>query len=327
MRAKRRFKCIGLSACVLLLFVGSLEKVSCREKEFPTRPVKMIIPWKPGGGADMIGRLLGEAIEPILGQKIVVINKAGASATLGLTAVSKAKPDGYTICFLANPPLTMVPHVLKVSYTLDDFAYIRFVSMGATLFAVLPDFPAQTAGELFEYAKKNRVNYAGDGIGNTSHFACEKVFQAMGVELRLIPYGGAGASIKALLGGHVDAYAGSVPPAISHVKAGKARGLFVTTAARAKALPDVPGLSDLGHPEAETAILRGVIGPKGIPADRLAILERAFKQATESQKVKDFLEKKGEKFMNLSGREFKEIMCSDAAGNNIVAKKLGLSPK
>jgi len=327
MRAKKRFICIGLLVSVLLLFVGSLETVSCADNEFPKHPINMIIPWKPGGGADMIGRLIGQAIEPILGQKIVVINKAGASATLGVTAVSKAKPDGYTICFLSNPPLTMVPHVLKVNYTLDDFDYIRLVSKGATLFAVLPDFPVKTAKELFEYAKKNKVNYAGDGIGNTSHFACEKVFQAMGVELRLIPYGGGGESIKSLLGGHVDAYAGSVAAAISHVKAGKARGLFVTTASRVKALPGVPGLLDLGIPEAEAGILRGVIGPKGIPADRLAILEEAFKQATESQKVKDFLEKKGEKFMNLSGREFQKIMRSDAAGNNSVAKKLGLSPK
>jgi tripartite-type tricarboxylate transporter receptor subunit TctC len=331
MRTVRRGRGLGFVVSLwLLLFVliGGLERAD--GAEFPTKPIEVIVPAPPGGGTDIAARLVAEAIEPILKQKLVVINTPGGSGSLGLMQVVGAKPDGYTLGLIWQAPLTMVPTVIKVTYTLDDFSYITMLSKGANLFAARSEFPAKTAAEFFEYAGKNtgKLTYAGEGIGNTAHFAGEKVFQAKKVKLRLVPYGGSGESMKALLGGHVDIYGGSVLAAMPHIKAGKVKGIFVTTAERVSSLPDVPGILNLGlTADAETLVWRGILGPKGIPADRLAVLERAFQQAAQSTKVKEFLAQQGEELIVISSKEFEKRARSETAANGLVAKQIGLSPK
>ncbi len=312
-----------------LFLGGQFENVAGADK-FPSKPLEMIVPSHPGGGTDVLARLLIESAEPLLGQKVVVVNKPGASSTIGATELVKAKPDGYTLMCAHNASLTMAPHVIKTTYTLDDFSYVSWITKGALLFAVRSDSPYKTAEDVFEFALKNplKLVYAGEGIGDTAHFSGEKVFQAKKVKLRLVPYGGSGESIKALLGGHVDLYGGSVLAAYPHIKAGKVRGIFVTTAERNPMLPEVPAIKDLGMPaESKTVLWRGIFGPKGIPSDRLAILEKAFQQAAKTAKVKTVLEQQGEESVGSSGKEFEELIRSEAAANSAVAKQLGLSPK
>lgn len=243
-----------------------------------------------------MSRVLVNAAEPLLGQKITVHNKAGGGGTVGVNSILQAKADGYTLGALWNAPLTIIPHTLNVKYTLDSFSYKTWVNDGSVLFAVLSKFPARTADEFFKYARKNPgLKFACDGIGNLIHFSGAKIFQKMNVEIRREPYGVAGKSIKALLGDHVDIYGGSAPPAVPHIKERKVRGLFVTTVNRVKGLPETPGVEDIGcSQEDETVLRRGIIGPKGIPSERLAVLEKAFQQAAQSKKVRDFLNKQGE---------------------------------
>lgn len=319
------------SLCLVLafFFAGSFEKAFGADK-FPSKPLEMIVPSHPGGGTDILARLLIESAEPFLGQKIVVVNKPGASSTIGATELVKARPDGYTLMCAHNASLTMAPHVIKIGYTLDDFSYISWITKGALLFAVRADSPYKTAEDVFDFASKNpgKLVYAGEGIGDTAHFSGEKVFQAKKVKLRLVPYGGSGESIKALLGGHVDLYGGSVLAAYPHIKAGKVRGIFVTTAERNPMLPEVPAIKDLGMPaESKTVLWRGIFGPKGIAADRLATLEKAFQQAAKTEKVRSILEKQGEEPVGSTGKEFEDLIRSEAAANSAVAKQLGLSPK
>jgi len=197
------------------------------------------------------------------------------------------------------------------------------------IFCVLTEFPAKTAQGFFDHARKNpgKLTYAGDGVGNIVHFSGERVFHAMNVKLRLVPYGGAGESIKALLGGHVDVYGGTVPPALPHIKAGTVRPLFITIKDRIEALPEVVGISDLGHPGVETFIWRGILGPKGIPSDRVAIIDKAVQQATQTQKVKDHLNKLGEMVWVASGKQFEEQVRTETTAMAAVAKQLGLAPK
>lgn len=327
----KQFRYLGVLICafILLCIMGLGKTVGAQEK-FPTRPVELIVPAPPGGGTDVVARLLADVMEPSLGQKLIVINKPGGSGTIGLNAIGQSKNDGYTLGFVWEGPLTTVPQVLKVSYTLDDFSYLTWISKYGLLFCVRSDFPAKTAEEFFEYARKNpgKLTYASDGVGGGVHFAAETVFQAMKVKLRIVPYGGAGESIKAFLGGHVDVYGGPGTPAIPHIQAGTIRGIFVTTRERLEALPGVYGVSDLGHPEAETMCFRGIIGPKGIPGDRLAILEKAFRQATQIQKVKEYLLKSlAETVVASSGREFEELVRKEFAARVITAKEIGLAPK
>ena len=328
---ERKNKCLGCMGWSILFFflTMALGTSAGSQEKFPTRPVNMIVPAAPGGGTDIMARILADATEPYLGQKIVVVNKVGGSGTIGVDAIFQAKPDGYTLGCVWNAPITMVPHVLRVNYNLDRFSYVSMVAKGAVIFCVRSEFPAKTAEEFFEYVRKNpgKLTYANDGVGNLIQFAGERMFHALKVKLRPVPYGGAGESIKALLGGHVDVYGGSVPPAMPHIKSGAVRAVFVTTRERIEELPDVVCASDLKHPEAATPIWRGVLGPEKITADRLAIFEKAFRQGAQTQKVKDHLFKLGETVVASSGKEFEDYAKAEAAAMAAVAKEIGLAPK
>lgn len=320
---------VGLRCLILAgLFVFLLAGPAPAEK-FPAHPIELVVPAAPGGGTDIMARILVDAITPFLDQKMVVINKPGGSGTIGLNVIAQAKPDGYTLGCVYNSPMTMVPHVLKVNFSVDQFSYAAMIAKGPMLFCVRSEFPAKTAKEFFEYAAKNpgKLTFAGDGVGNIAHFSGERVFHAKKVKLRLVPYGGAGESIKALLGGHVDVYGGTIPPAAPHIKAGTVRPLFVTTREGVDLLPGVPGVAALGPNIPDTVIWRGVIGPKGIPADRLAILEKALQQAAQTQKVKDSLRNLGETVSFGSGKQFEEAVRTEAAAMATAAKEIGLSPK
>lgn len=314
---------------VVLAAVAGVVGVGGAQEKFPTRPIEVVVPTPPGGGTDTVMRILAEAAEPVLGQKVVVINKPGGSGTVGLNYIAQSRPDGYTLGGLWGAPVTMVPHVIKVNFTLDDFTYITQVGKYSSIFCVRSEFPAKTAKEFFEYAAKNpgKLTYANDGVGNSIHFSAERIFPVMGVKLRPVPYGGAGESIKALLGGHVDVYGGSPPPPLPHVKAGTVRCLFVTTRERLEILPDVPGVADLGHPELDTPIWRGILGPKGIPADNVAILERAFREAAKSPSFLKQMKDLGEFTVGSTGKEFEQMVRAEAAAMAIVAKQIGLAPK
>ncbi len=318
-----------LFACCFSFIAGGWGEVFAQEKKFPTRSIELIVATPPGGGNDISARLLSEVMSPALGQKIVISNKPGASQTLGTNETTKAKADGHTILILSNAPLTMAPYVLKVPYSLDDLSYIAWVNKGAIVISVNSDSPIKTAEELFVYAKNNprKLTYGGDGIGNIGQFAGEKVFYQKGSTFRFVPYNGSGDVVKAILGGHIDVAGSSLMSIMPHIKSGKVRPLFVTTAERVKSLPNVPGTVDLGLPDAATNVWRGILGPKGIPADRLAILEKAFQDACLSPKVKEFFEQQGDEAVGGPGKEFEKMVRAEAKGNAIIAKQIGLSPQ
>jgi tripartite-type tricarboxylate transporter receptor subunit TctC len=323
------FRYLSILACVFSLLGAGLEATVNAQEKFPTRPIELIVPTTPGGGTDTLARLVGDAAASLLEQKVVVINKIGGSGTIGTNAIVHAKADGYTLGCVWNSPLTTTSHVLKVTYTLNDFSYITQLAKTATIFCVRSEFPAKEPKEFFEYARRNpgKLTYANDGIGNQVQFSAEKIFRAMNVKLRPVPFSGAGESMKALLGGHVDVYGGAVITALPHIEAGTVSPVFVATKERLEALPDVVGASDLGHPEAASSLWWGIVGPKGIPANRLEFLEKAFRQAMQTQKIRDHLKPTGEKVMASSGKEFEEQVLAEAAANAIIAKELGLSPK
>jgi tripartite-type tricarboxylate transporter receptor subunit TctC len=324
---RKEFFLVALVAVSLSLvpFVGAV----CAQEKFPSRPIEVVVPTPPGGGTDTVMRILAEAAEPILGQKVVVVNKPGGSGSVGLKYIASARPDGYTLGGLWGAPVTMVPHVIRVNFTLDDFSYVAQAGKYASIFCVRSEFPANSAKEFFDYAAKNpgKLTYANDGVGNSIHFSAERIFPQFGAKLRPVPFGGAGESIKALLGGHVDVYGGSPPPALPHMKAGTVRCLFVTTKERVELLPDVPSMTDLGRPDLDTPIWRGVLGPKGIPADRLALLEKAFLEAAKTEPFQKKMKDLGEFVSPTPGKEFEQLVRNESAAMAAIAKQLGLTPK
>jgi tripartite-type tricarboxylate transporter receptor subunit TctC len=296
---------------------------------FPAKPIEIIVPTPPGGGTDIATRLLAEVTEPILGHKLVVVNKPGGGGTVGVATITQAKPDGYTLGSIWNAPMTMTPHSLQVPYALDDYVPISQITAAPLVYCTKPDFPANNGKEFIEAARKNpgKLTYGNDGVGGTVQLAGERIFRTQGVQLRPVPFGGAGETLKAFLGGHVDIYGGSIPPILPHVKAGKAKCLLLTSRERSDTLPGAASLTDLGVPQAATVLWRGVIGPKGLPADRVAILEKAFRQGAQAPKFQEFAAKQGEQAVGSSAAAFAELIRAEYQAFAQIVKDLGLGKR
>jgi len=293
---------------------------------YPEKPIEMIVPSPPGGGTDIAIRLLAELTEPFLKQKVVVINKPGGGGTVGVSLLTQAKPDGYTLGGVWNSPLTASPHTLQVAFTPDDYQPILQISSAAYVLCAAPDFPANNGKELIEELKKNpgKYTFGNDGVGGTMQLAGERIFKALGVKVRPVPFGGAGETAKNFLGGHVTFYGGSIPPIMPHIKAGKAKALLLTSAADNAALPTASGLKALGIPQEETVLWRTIIAPKGLPAEVLKALEAAFRQGASEPRFKEFLTGQGEELVIAGPAEVNKLIREEYKALGEVAKDLGL---
>jgi len=315
------------AAAALAISIVALAAVA--QDKYPSRPIEMVIPTAAGGGTDIALRALAELAEPALGQKIVVVNKTGGGCAVGMAGIVAAKPDGYTIGGLWNAPLTMTPHMLPVAYKPSDYAAVALVTWAPTILCVKAAFPASNGREFIDELKKNpgKYTYGNDGLGGTLHLASERVFQKVGVKARPVPFAGAGDTLKAFLGDHIDIYAGSIPPILPYVKDKSTKCLMVTSPERNAIVPDAASLTDLGVPQESTVLWRGIIAPKAVPADRLATLHKAFAEAALSPKFKDFMEKRGEEAKGSSSAEFRQLIDSEYAAMGQVMESIGLAKK
>ena len=318
----------GIIATLVIGLVVASAPVTAQEK-FPSRPIEVILPVPPGGGTDIAVRLLAELLEPMLGQKVVAVNKPGAGGTLGMSAVVQAKPDGYTLGGLWNAPLTMTPHSQAVPYSLQDFATITLMTSAPMVMCARPDFPANSGKEFIEAIRKNpnKYTYGNDGVGGTIQLSTERIFTKLGIKARPVPFGGAGETLRNFLGGHVDIYGGSIPPIAPHVKAGAAKCLLLTSKEKNAAVPQAASLTDLGVPETATYLWHGIVGPKGIPSDRVAVLEKALAQAARSDKFRQSMLAKGVTAEGSGAAEFRKLIDTEYKGMGEVVKSLGMARK
>lgn len=316
----------GVGAALALAIVAC---GATAQDKFPSRPIEMVIPTAAGGGTDISLRMLAEIVEPLLGQKVVVVNKTGGGGAVGMAGIVSAKPDGYTIGGLWNAPLTMTPHMLPAPYKPSDYAAVSLVTWAPTILCVKAAFPANDGKAFIDELKKNpnKFTYGNDGLGGTLHLASERVFQKLGVKARPVPFAGAGETLKAFLGDHIDIYAGSISPVLPYVKDKSAKCLMLTSAERNATVPDAAGLSDLGVPNEATVLWRGIIAPKAVPADRLAVLQKAFAEAAQSPKFKEFMEKRGEEAKGSSAAEFRKLIDTEYDAMGKVMESIGLAKK
>lgn len=296
------------------------------QEKFPSRPIEMVIPTAAGGGTDIAMRMLAELAEPLLGQKIAVVNKTGGGGGIGMVAVIKAKPDGYTIGGLWNAPLTMTPHLLPVPYVPTDYTTLTLSTWAPLVQCVKAAFAAKTGKEFIEELRKSpdKYTYGNDGVGGTAHLASERIFSKLGVKARAVPFNGAGETLKAFLGGHVDIYTGSIAPIQPYVKDATAKCLVLTSPDRNAALPDAASLTDLGIASEATVLWRGIIVPNGLPSDRMATLEKAFVEAAKSEKFRSFMEARGEEAKGSTPAELRKLIDSELAAMGTVTAALGL---
>jgi tripartite-type tricarboxylate transporter receptor subunit TctC len=247
---------------------------------YPTKPVRMVVGFPPGGGTDILARIVAQKLADAWGQQVIVENRPGASATIGASVVAKAAPDGYTLAMGQLTPNAIAPALYpKLPYdALKDFVPITLVGTSPNILVVNPAVPAKTLAELVAYAKARpgRLTYASSGPGSLQHIAAELFKSMAGVDLVHVPFKGSGQAIVDLVAGQVDMNFDSIPPTIQHIKSGKLRALAVTSARRASAFADVPTIAESGYPGYDLTTWWGLFAPAGTPED---VLERVHADA------------------------------------------------
>jgi tripartite-type tricarboxylate transporter receptor subunit TctC len=259
---------------ILLVAFASLAQA---QAPFPSKPVKLVVAFPPGGSTDISARLLATKLSDKWGQPVVVENRPGAGANIGTAYVAKAPPDGHTL-LLATTALSISPSVFsQPGYdALRDLAPVMMVSTIPNVLVVHPDVPAKTVGEFIAYLRANpgKLNFAAPGASSGQRMTFELIKQATGTQITMVAYAGGAPALQAVLAGQVQAMIVNVVEATGYVKAGKLRALAVTTAKRAPMLPDVPTLAETVAPRIDTFVWQALFAPAGTPASVIQQIQR-----------------------------------------------------
>jgi tripartite-type tricarboxylate transporter receptor subunit TctC len=278
-------------AAALLLFAAAAP--AAQAQDFPNRPIRMVIAFPPGGPTDFVGRLVADKVKDILGQSVIIENKAGANGALGADTVAKSPPDGYTLFLSTVGAVGITPNMrTDLPYdVLRDFAPVTLVVRNTTIMVVRADYPANTAMEFVEIAKKKNgsVPIASTGVGSTTHLAEEMFATAGGFKFVHVPYRGAAPALTDLLGGQVDAFFADVPALMTQITGGKVKVLGAASGRRNPKLPNVPTLAEQGYPDTSSDNWYGLLAPAKTPPAVIAKLNDAFAKAINDPVVKQKL--------------------------------------
>ena len=318
-----------MSRVAALLFLVLVSGLAVAQESYPSRAVTMIVPFPPGGVADIVGRPLASMMEKTLKHPVVIVNRTGAGGALGMREVAKAAPDGYTI-LMALSSISIFPVSERVNgkqpaYELKDFAPIALVTADPTVLVVRGDSPYRSVKVFVEAGKANpgKINYSSSGVYGTLHVAMEIFANAAGIKLFHVPYGGGGPAVTALLGGQVEASAQGPAAAIGQIRAGKMRALAGWGSERLKLLPDLPTFKELGYQDVEFYIWSGVFAPASTPAPVQAKLREAVKAAATSEEFRNAMEKVSTPVHYLDAPEFAKYWERDAKRLSAAVEKIG----
>ena len=283
-------------------------------REFPDHPVKLIVPFTPGGNADVVARMVAQGMTEQLKQSVVVENRPGANAMIGAEAVARAPADGYTMLLATAESHAINPHIYKkMNYdALKDFAPVGVIGHFPFALVINPKLPAQNLAEFIDYAKKNKgkINFASWGVGSTSQIAFEQFKQTTGIDGVHVPFQGAAPAITAVAGGQVDAFMVPLTVAVPQSKSGRVRLLGVTTAQRVATSPDIPTLSEQG-----VAVVSGgwhvLMVPKATPAEAVTQLNKALRASTSAPAMRISLLKAGVDPANTSSAEAEKMLLAE----------------
>ena len=304
-------KKLPAALAVAMVCVLPLSAVAQADK-YPTRPVRMLVPFAPGGGTDITARLIASNATAAFGQQVIVDNRAGGGGTIGAEMAVRAAPDGYTVIMVSgsygtNAALYSLPYD-----PVKDIQAIVMIGDTGFVLALHPGVPAKSVQELITYAKSNpgKLNYASTGTGGITHLATELFNLLAATKMTHIPYKGTGPAIADLLGGQVQLIFGAMPATIPQVKAGKLRGLGVTTAKRIPALPDTPAIGEIVK-DYEAPLWYGMWGPKGLPKPIITRWNQEVAKSLQTEEMKKRLAADGvepaggppEQFLNVLARD------------------------
>jgi len=282
---------------------------------YPIKPITIVVPYGAGGTNDILARALAAGISPLLGQPVIVSNRAGAGGNLGAAYVAHAAPDGYTLLLASSGVFAINKWLYKnLPYDPGTLAPVMLAGKVPNVLLASPTLPANTEKELIAYAKKNpgKLNFASMGTGTSGHLMSELFKQQTGIQAQHIPYKGSTAALTDMLGGQVQLMFDNLPTALPHVKSGKLRALAVSTEQRTPLLPDVPTVAEAGVPGFEATAWFGVGAPAGTPTDVIAKLNKALAKAMEDPKTKEMLAAQGVTYTPNTAAEFAAFIASES---------------
>jgi tripartite-type tricarboxylate transporter receptor subunit TctC len=315
-------------AGALLVAAVTTTAIPVAAQTFPTRPVRMVVPYPPGGANDIIGRLLAPAMSQELGQNVIVDNRGGGNTLIGSEIVATSAPNGYTLLVVAAGHAVNPALYKKLPYdTARDFVPVSLFGDGAYVLVAHPSAGVSNSTELIARAKANpgKVAYASSSTGNLTHLAAELFNSLAGVKMLHVPYKGGGPAMADLLGGRVQAFFSTVAVARPHLQSGKIRGLGVTTPKRTSALPNVPTIAESGLPGYAVSGWYGVVAPKGTPKAVIDRLYGAVQVTLRLPETRERLLGVGVEAAEVSSAEFGKLIDADIAKWIKVARPLNIS--
>jgi len=307
------------TAAAVLLAISS----AAAADDYPNKPVRLIIPFPPGGSNDVVGRLVANQLSTVLGQQVFVDNRGGAGGTIGTEACSTAAPDGYTLCIVSiahavNPAL----HKLKYD-PIKSFTPISILATGPNVLVVNPELPVKSVQELLALAKKEpgKLNYASAGIGSFQHLGGELFKLESGVNIVHVPYKGGGPAMQDVIAGHIKIMFSSLIQTSPFIKTGQLRALGTGGTKRSPVLPDVPTIAEAGVPSYAANNWWGIVAPAGLPAPITGKVYQAVQTALKSPELQAAFAREGASSVEMTSAEFGEFIKTEIAKWGRVVKK------
>lgn len=311
------------------LFAVAAMTAAClvQAQDYPSKPIRIIIPSTPGGGTDFIGRLMGTKLQELNGWDVVPENKPGAGTALGLAEAARSPAQGYDLVIGQSDNVTLIPLLMKVTYDpIKDLAPVALVGTTPMVLLVSDKSPFKTLPDAIEAAKKapDTISYGTSGTGGGVHMAMEMLQHEAGFKMQHVPYKGSSPALADLMGGHLQFAGSSISSAASLIKSGKVRALAVTSPKRNPALPDVPTVAELGYPDFSVVTFYGVLAPAKTPTDVLTRLNTDFNKLLSRKDVQDALASQGLEANPMSREQFAALIQADISKAKQTIKSAGI---
>ncbi len=323
---KSSYAAVGVTAITVVLAIAGLQPAAVQAQTYPVKPVRLVVPFPPGGSNDIVGRLVGAGLGERLGKQVVIDNRAGGNSIIGTEIAATSQPDGYTLLvistsFTTNPIIHKLPYDSKKA-----FAWVAMLGVGPNVLAVNPSFPAKSVTELIALAKARPeyVIYASTGVGSNAHFGTELFKHLTGTKMLHVPYKGGGPAMIATIAGQAHICLSSLIQAIGHIRSGKLRGLATSGAKRSITLPDMPTIAESGVPGYDTANWWGVAAPRGTSPVIIKRLNAEFKVVLENPETAKRMINEGAEPMTKSPEELGKHVIDEMDKWAKVAKIAGI---
>ena len=325
---KFAFSVTGIkTTCIAVLLLAIASPPPVQAQNYPNRPIRMILPFSPGGAADTPGRMLMHKLSEALGQQVFVDNRPGAGGTIGAETVAKAAPDGYTLLLISNTHLISASLYKNLTYdAIADFAPVLQFGDAPNVLVVNPSLPVKSVQELIALAKEKpgKIDYASSGNGSSQHLFAALFASMAGVNMFHIPYKGSAQATTDLLSGEVKVGFPGIAGMMQYIKDGRLRALAVTGARRSPELPDVPTIAEAGVKGYEASLWLGILGPAALPKDVIAKLNAAVTGILKQPDTQSSLRKVGTEIVYRTPDEFGKFLRAEQQKWSKVVKEIGL---